>query len=392
VSTAVGAIGSGRHVRVDEHGGVEPFDATWSLDWWVGADDRWHRPAHEPTLRQTLVDGVPVVRTAIRVPGGDAVQHVYAVGGPDLVVIDVENASPAPFVLALVVRGAEQVTLDDGAVTIDRDGGVLVTTRGPSRWAAGRDGTTEETVTSGAASDAPFAPVRDRSHHLEAAFLYPVAHRSEIRFALHLGADARERHSIARLPDPGAAARGWAAHLDRGLRVDLPDPTLTVAVRSALAATLLAGARRPVAPETVAALEDWGFDTEAAAAWATLGWRDRRAAGHRPATPATGADVAAARSDAELLTRLRALLAHEAGDGTVTLLADLPPAWRGQSLDVRDAPTRAGLVSYAVRWHGPRPALLWEAPPGVPLRAPGLDPGWVTLEPSGEALLTADVA
>jgi hypothetical protein len=392
VSTAVGAIGSGRHVRVDEHGGVEPFGTAWSLDWWIGADDRWHRPAREPTLRQTLVDGVPVVRSAIRVPGGDAVQHVYAVGGPDLVVIDVENASPAPFVLALVVRGAERLTLDDGAVTIDRDGGVIVTARGPSRWAATRDDTTEEAVTSGAATDAPFAPIRDRRRHLEVAFLYPVAHRSAIRFALHLGADVRHRFTTARLPDPSDAARGWAAHLDRGLRVDLPDPALNVALRSALAATLLAGARRPVAPETVAALEDWGFDTEAAAAWATLGWRGRRVAAHRSSTAATGADVAAARSDAALLIGLRALLAHEADDGTVTLLADLPTAWRGHSVDVRDAPTRSGLVSYAVRWHGPRPALLWEAPPGVQLRAPGLDPGWATLDPSGEALLAAAVA
>ena len=392
MTTAVAAIGSRRQVRVDDRGRVEPFDATWSIDWWVGADDRWHRPAHEPTLRQTLVDAVPVVRTAIRVPGGDAVQHVYAAGGPDLVVIDVENESPAPFVLALVVRGAERLTLDDGALTIDRDAGVLVTTRAPSRWAASGDGTTEETVTSGAASDAPFVPLRARGSHLEAAFLYPVAHRSAIRFALHLGAGHLDERAVARLPDPGAAARGWAAHLDRGLRVELPDPSLTTALRSALAATLLAGARRPVAPDVVAALEDWGFDTEATAAWTTLGWRDRRAAAHRPAMPPSWADVAATRGDAELLTRVRALLAYDGADGIVTLLADLPRSWRGHGVDVRDAPTRAGPVSYAIRWHGPRPALLWEAPPGVQLRAPGLDVAWTTRDPSGEALLAADVA
>jgi hypothetical protein len=392
VTTAVAAIGSHRQVRVDEHGRIEPFDAGWSVDWWVGADDRWHRPADEPTLRQTLVDAVPVVRTAIRVPGGDAVHHAYVAGGPDLVVIDVENESPAPFVLALVVQGAERLTFDDRTVTIDRDAGALAATRAPSRWAASRDATTMEAVTSGAASDTPFAPLRARGGHLEAAFLYPVAHRSAIRFALLLGPGDLDPAAVAGLPDPLAAARGWAAHLDRGLRVELPDPALTNQLRAALAATLLAGARRPVAPETVAALEDWGFDAEAAAAWTALGWRDRRVAARRAAAPPSWADVAATRGDAELLTRLRAVLAHDGGDGTVTLLAELPAAWRGHRVDVRDAPTRAGPVSYAVRWHGPRPALLWEAPPGLRLRAPGLDPTWSTRDPSGETLLAADVA
>jgi hypothetical protein len=44
-------------------------------------------------------------------------------------------------------------------------------------------------------------------------------------------------------------------------------------------------------------------------------------------------------------------------------------------------------VSFAVRWHGPRPALLWTAPAGATLRAPGLDPEWSTSDPSGEQLL-----
>jgi hypothetical protein len=56
---------------------------------------------------------------------------------------------------------------------------------------------------------------------------------------------------------------------------------------------------------------------------------------------------------------------------------------------VHDAPTRRGPVSYAVRWHGTRPALLWDAPDGVELRAPGLDPSWSSSVPRGEALLAA---
>jgi len=390
-STAVGAIGSTHQALVDPYGRIDPFDAPWSLDWWVGADDRWHDPAVEPAVRQTLVDAAPVVRTAMRVPGGDAVQHVYAAGGSDLVVVDVENQSPAPFVLALVVRGAEELTLDDTRLTIDGDAS-LVTTRAPSRWAVTRDGTTSAAVTSGAATEGPFAPIRDRGPHLEAAFLYPAPHRTGLRAALLLDARASDAPTPPRLPDPADAARGWAAHLDRGLRLEVADPALMTRVRTALAATLLAASRRPVTPETVAALEDWGFDAEAAAAWPTLGWRDRRAAARRPAVPPRWSDVAASGTDAELLVRLRGLLARDADDGTVMVLTDLAPAWRGHSIDVRDAPTRAGPVSYAVRWHGRRPALLWEAPPGVILRAPGLDPAWTSRAATGEALLSAAVA
>jgi len=49
-------------------------------------------------------------------------------------------------------------------------------------------------------------------------------------------------------------------------------------------------------------------------------------------------------------------------------------------------------LSFAVRWHGPRPALLWEAPAGVTLRAPSLDPGWSSHETAGETLLAAPPA
>jgi hypothetical protein len=95
---------------------------------------------------------------------------------------------------------------------------------------------------------------------------------------------------------------------------------------------------------------------------------------------------------AELLLCTRALLAWEAPDGSLVLLAELPDAWRGCDLDVHDAPTRGGSLSYSVRWHGDRPALLWSAPPGVRVCAPGLDAEWSSETPEGEALLTGSAA
>lgn len=69
-------------------------------------------------------------------------------------------------------------------------------------------------------------------------------------------------------------------------------------------------------------------------------------------------------------------------------------AWRGRPLEVHRLRSGVGAVSYAVRWHGARPALLWDVdpspllPPAAPrLRAPVLAPGWTARSWRGEALL-----
>src|SRR5262249_22481792 len=80
-------------------------------------------------------------------------------------------------------------------------------------------------------------------------------------------------------------------------------------------------------------------------------------------------------------------LVHERATGEVDVLPAWPDEWRGQPLDARDVPTRSGPVSFSVRWHGQRPAVLWEAPEGTRLRIPGLDPAWTTTDARGESLL-----
>jgi hypothetical protein len=389
----VGVLGGTRDATVDRTGVLAPRAAGWELDWWIGADDRWHVAAREAAVRQQLVDGMPVVQTAMRVPGGDAVHRVY--GAPvadvgEVAVVEIANESPAPFVAALVVRGASTVDLGDATAFVDGRSAVR-TPRPPSRWALAADGSTEEIVTSGAASDAPFAARRDRGARLVAAFLYPVAHRTTLRAAIAIGIRGLGATEPAALPDAAAVARGWTAQLDRGMRVALPDEALQRAVDTARAATVLAGQAWKVAPDVVAVLEDWGLDSEAATAWTRLTGRERRRLGRRsPSAAGAGwAEVRArvADADAALLAVLRAVVVRET-DEAVELLGDWPPDWIGQPIDVRDAPTRGGPVSYAVRWHGDRPALLWEVPDGRRVTAPGLDPAWSASEPRGEALLT----
>jgi hypothetical protein len=91
---------------------------------------------------------------------------------------------------------------------------------------------------------------------------------------------------------------------------------------------------------------------------------------------------------AGFLGLVRRALVRETPDGGLALATIFPPEWAGQPLEVHDAPTAQGRISYALRWHGDRPALLWQCErPGVPLTVPGLDRSFATTEPAGEALL-----
>lgn len=79
---------------------------------------------------------------------------------------------------------------------------------------------------------------------------------------------------------------------------------------------------------------------------------------------------------------------------TIALLPVVSSSWFGQSIDVRGVPTSVGRCSYSVRWHGQRPALLWEVDVAADVRdvvvtCPALDPSFSSTAASGEALLTA---
>ena len=83
---------------------------------------------------------------------------------------------------------------------------------------------------------------------------------------------------------------------------------------------------------------------------------------------------------AALLVGARGLLVNETeGDEPELVLSQhIPPDWFGQGWEVHDLPTAHGRLSYAVRWHGDRPALLWELV-GWPGAAPGAHhdaPAW----------------
>ena len=92
---------------------------------------------------------------------------------------------------------------------------------------------------------------------------------------------------------------------------------------------------------------------------------------------------------------VRNLMLTEVDTSTVELLPNFATAWRGGNVEVHHARSPLGILDFAVRWHGYRPALLWEftphGPAPVQLRCSALDPVWSTTEPKGEVLLAGSV-
>ncbi len=212
--------------------------------------------------------------------------------------------------------------------------------------------------------------------------------------------------------------RGWRSVLDRAARVVVADEAVQEAITTARARLLLPldeDERR--APARLAALTAWGFPQEVVA----LG--EEPVLGPFPDPAPDGWDGLGSPDDPTTLLRLRALLVDDRG-GALALLPGFPAAWAGQPVEVHDLPTALGRISFALRWHGERPALLWDAAPlptpppvigtaderhgarfdgrrpepagiapeppaDLRLRAPALDPTWTGHRPSGEALLRA---
>jgi hypothetical protein len=252
--TMVGNVGSPWEAIVDARGLVTPWFDGWSLDWWVGADDRWHFPSREVSVRQRLVDAAPVVETVMRVPGGDAVQRVYAVqDAEELAVVEFENASNLPFALALAVRPynpeglavVERIQLVDRTVTVDGRPAVLFPTE-PARMAGStfHGGDSMRIVTEGHAGTS-LPELRCEAGLAQAAFLFPLAHRATLRVALPLVSERRtRRRRLARrrvermpelpttLPTSVSVARAWQAQTRRGMQLELPDPSLAEAVEA----------------------------------------------------------------------------------------------------------------------------------------------------------------
>jgi hypothetical protein len=372
-----GVLGQAWRAWVTGAGAVVPWDGSPALDWHVAADDRWHSPSREAAVRQVRPSGAPVFETRMRVPGGDAVQRVWSVadaGG--WTVVEVTNDSPLPFACAF---------------------------------------TRADVWTSRPPADVPIEGIELPA----GSVVLPVGHRATVVVGLRHtddGAGLPQSH-----PSADAVARGWLASTHRASRLVLPDAALVDAVVAARCDLLLGAITDrdgdPVgyvlsvaelvrlgeldqpaaaaladdvalAAERIARQDAW--DAEAALAGAALVFA---AAGERralrdlariiaqrqpaglPATPADGIRAVAA-------------VERRLARGPALFPEGIPAAWRGSDVEAHGLAVGPGArLSFAVRWHGERPAVLWELDgESVELSAPAVDPSWRTSERSGEAL------
>ncbi len=109
-----------------------------------------------------------------------------------------------------------------------------------------------------------------------------------------------------------------------------------------------------------------------------------------------------AAATAAFLHLARRLVVDDSGPA-LDVVPAVPDGWLGQPVEAHGLATAHGRLSFAVRWHGERPALLWELEPHADptvaaavaaegpflVRAGGFDPSWSSSDIRGEALLAA---
>ena len=266
----LGTIDAGAIADSDPAGLVHMRGETWSLDWWIGAEDRWHYPSSDAAVRQRRIGDSPVLETAMRVPGGDIIQRAFGVRAtstaPDgsvwddsAVVIEIENLTAVPVALAVALRpfvldgpGAVSSLSSLGSV-LSVDGRVAaVLSKAVARRVVGELGTVAPCLEQADDED-PNGSVSRPDGLLEGAFVVALPHTAVVRILLprstRAAGSTRSRKGSTNSPSPtshweapdaAAIEAGWAAHTKGAARVELPDAALEQVVASSERVLLLA--------------------------------------------------------------------------------------------------------------------------------------------------------
>ncbi|MEY3816324.1 MAG: hypothetical protein RLZZ260_189 [Actinomycetota bacterium] len=403
---AVGVRGAAWSAGVSAWGDLFVEDQE-RLRWFIAADDRWYRPSRETTVRQREVSGVPVIETRIKVPGGDAVQRVYGVanfGGA--IVVEIYNDSSLPF-----------------AVAFDR--GDISTMREPS-------------PTGVQGIDLPAGSV-----------VFPVGHHATMRAAVLVGAgvDAANRRLTAQeiesLPSFEQVERGWLGALQISSRVDVPNLSWSSVLTSQRCKVLLSNSAELAESSDISLVVDLLLDRaervrlgDKPAQWVdevavaterilkqcaktqSVQWFEERAllgagmvlnrAGEsrglqdfvsvwsRLAEAGRISDLALASPEIAGTVRqiawIESQLVAQRRDGVIEICpCGIDKSWLGVNFECHKLlASPEHLISYAVRWHGEKPALLWEidGPVGTKVAASAIDRTFSSTEMRGETLLS----
>ena len=399
---AVGVRGAAWSAGVSAWGDLFVEDQE-RLRWFIAADDRWYRPSRETTVRQREVSGVPVIETRIKVPGGDAVQRVYGVanfGGA--IVVEIYNDSSLPF-----------------AVAFDR--GDIATMREPS-------------PTGVQGIDLPAGSV-----------VFPVGHHATMRAAILVNGDSRQISAgeLESLPSFEQVERGWLAALQISSRVDVPDLSWSSVLTSQRCKVLLSNSAELTESSDINLVVDLLLDRaervrlgDKPAQWVdevavaterilkqcaktqSVQWFEERAllgagmvlnrAGEsrglqdfvsvwsRLAEAGRISDLALASPEIAGTVRqiawIESQLVAQRRDGVIEICpCGIDKSWLGVNFECHKLlASPEQVISYAVRWHGEKPALLWEidGPVGAKVAASAIDRTFSSTEMRGETLLS----
>jgi len=468
----VGTMGAGTLATVDDRGTLAVGQL--SLRLWAGCVDRWRQPERTPAVRQQLIDGMPVVRSTLRIPEGELLWDAFGfvpVGSASPSVAWVtRNESPHPMAVALVIGGVHTASFSGDSLVVDDL--VIRLPRRPRRVLGACDAAALFTLVT---TEGPDLIDLDEFSGGWVAAVVPLSQAATLTAVVCPAGDTTSPFPVP--PEVESVARGWIRHLDRGVVFQSGDADADAVWNRARTGLVMA----PIDPPAAASAVAW-------AARARLGWTDGLGAAaemlafHRgrrgqielndPIDDSMAAMVvwsmlAALGAPVDQVDRYAPMVAGAAGwlvgrrgpaldavdvrrgvsamhlaatalaragdrraandltaaveglqvtiesrprldstldgwqvidllDGIVAigpdgieLLRGWTPEHAGRDLEVRGVPTPTGLVGCAVRWHGPRPALLWETGGAESngLTAPTLDPSWGSDAAEGEALL-----
>ena len=400
-------------------------DGQERLRWFVAADDRWYRPSRETTVRQREVSGAPVIETRIKVPGGDAVQRVYGVadfGGA--IVVEVFNDSSLPFAVAFdrgdiaAMRepsptGVQGIDLPAGSVVFPvghhATMRVAILIRGPER-------NLERKIS---AQELESLPSFEQVERGWLAALR-VASRVDVPEASWENILTTQRCKLLLAGDGGVTSDGASSSgddfvdliLDRAERVKLGDKPDQWVDEVALATESVI--RRCAKNRDAKWFEERAIVSAGMVlnrAGETRGQKDIAQAWSRVVSDAAGAgafgsvsDVGAAINRDQLasfsgvrqIAWVESQLVAQRRDNVIEICPrGVEAAWLGANFEChRLVASPEHLISFAVRWHGDKPALLWEidGPPGARVAASAVDSSFSSTEMRGETLLSGFAA